>query len=144
MGSSATSALPIPRVTYTDPEIAQVGLTEDEAARRGVAVRAFEVPLEEVDRALTDGEADGFVKILTRRNGDQIGRATIVASHAGEMLNEITAAMVNGLGLRRLSDVIHPYPTQAEAIRKVADQYAQGRIGGRLKWLLNKWLSWRA
>ena len=115
------SALVIPWCTYTDPEIAHVGLYVREANERGIPVKTFTVPMHEVIRAITDDEETGFVKIHVKEGGDTILGATIVARHAGEMINEITLAMVAGLGLRTLSRVIHPYPTQAEAIKKAAD-----------------------
>ena len=133
----------IPWVTYTDPEIAHVGINELEAANRGLKVDIYRVALSDVDRAITDGEEEGFLKVLTRRGSDRIVGAMLVASHAGEMIGEITSAMVGGLGLRHLSKVIHPYPTQAEVIRKVADQYAQNKLTSRLKWLLRQWRAWR-
>ena len=115
------SALVIPWCTYTDPEIAHVGLYVRRANERGIPVKTFTVPMHEVIRALTDDEETGFVKIHVEEGGDRILGATIVGRHAGEMINEITLAMVAGLGLRTLAKVIHPYPTQAEAIRKAAD-----------------------
>lgn len=115
------SELVIPWCTYTDPEIAHVGLYARQANEQGIPVKTFTVPMHDVIRALTDDEETGFVKIHVVEGSDRILGATIVARHAGEMINEITLAMVAGIGLRTLSRVIHPYPTQAEAIRKAAD-----------------------
>jgi pyruvate/2-oxoglutarate dehydrogenase complex dihydrolipoamide dehydrogenase (E3) component len=115
------SSLVIPWCTYTDPEIAHVGLYVRQANEQGIPVKTFTVPMHETIRALTDDESTGFVKIHVGEGGDRILGGTIVARHAGEMLNEITLAMVAGVGLRTLSRVIHPYPTQAEAIKKAAD-----------------------
>ena len=115
------SRLVIPWCTYTDPEVAHVGLYVRQANERGIPVKTFTVPMHDVIRALTDDEETGFVKIHVEEGSDRILGATIVARHAGEMINEITLAMVAGIGLRTLSRVIHPYPTQAEAIRKAAD-----------------------
>src|SRR5262249_27069377 len=95
-----------------------------------------------VYRAVLDGEAEGFVKVHLRRGTDRILGATVVARHAGEMISELTLAMVGGLGLRTLARTIHPYPTQAEAIKKVADAYNRMRLTPRVKWLLGKWLTW--
>jgi pyruvate/2-oxoglutarate dehydrogenase complex dihydrolipoamide dehydrogenase (E3) component len=120
-GRRRVSRLVIPWCTYTDPEVAHVGLYVREANERGIPVKTFTVPMHDVIRAMTDGEETGFVKIHVKEGSDRILGATIVARHAGEMMNEITLAMVAGIGLRRISDVIHPYPTQAEAIRKAAD-----------------------
>jgi pyruvate/2-oxoglutarate dehydrogenase complex dihydrolipoamide dehydrogenase (E3) component len=136
------SGLTIPWCTYTDPEIAHVGLSEQDARARGVATDAFCVRFADVDRAIADGEEDGFVKILVKQGTDQIVGATVVARHAGEMINEITLAMVAGLGLKTLATVIHPYPTQAEAIRKVADAYNRTRLTPRTKALFARYLAW--
>jgi hypothetical protein len=83
----------------------------------------FSIYSHEVDRAIADGEEQGFVKIHYRRGSDQILGATVVASHAGDLISEITTAMVGKIGLSQLSSVIHPYPTQAEGIKKAADSY---------------------
>jgi pyruvate/2-oxoglutarate dehydrogenase complex dihydrolipoamide dehydrogenase (E3) component len=141
-GHRRLSALTIPWCTYTDPEIAHVGCSERDAAERGLALETFTVPFREVDRARADGAEDGFVKIHVKRGSDRILGATIVAPHAGEMISEITLAMVGGLGLRTLANVIHPYPTQAEAIRKAADAYNRTRLTPRVKTLFAAWLRW--
>jgi pyruvate/2-oxoglutarate dehydrogenase complex dihydrolipoamide dehydrogenase (E3) component len=114
------SALTIPWCTYTDPEIAHVGLYVRDARDRDIPVKTYTVPMHDVDRAIADGEESGFVKIHVRERTDRILGATIVARHAGEMINEITLAMVAGIGLRTLAHVIHAYPTQAEAIKMAA------------------------
>jgi pyruvate/2-oxoglutarate dehydrogenase complex dihydrolipoamide dehydrogenase (E3) component len=114
------SSLVMPWCTYTDPEVAHVGLYVSDADEKGIPVDTFIVPLSQVNRAVTDGEEEGFVKIVTKRGKDEILGATIVASHAGEMISEITLAMVGGLGLGKILDVIHPYPTQAEGIKRAA------------------------
>jgi pyruvate/2-oxoglutarate dehydrogenase complex dihydrolipoamide dehydrogenase (E3) component len=130
----------IPWCTYTDPEIAHVGLYVREANRQGIPVKTFTVPMHEVDRAVTDGEQTGFVKIHVRERSDRILGATIVARHAGDMINEITLAMVAGVGLRTLARVIHAYPTQAEAIRRAADAYNRTRLTPRVRARLRRWL----
>ncbi|HEY9834062.1 MAG TPA: mercuric reductase, partial [Stenomitos sp.] len=109
LGRSKLSSLVMPWVTYTDPEIAHVGLYEREAREKGIEVEAIAIPLSQVDRAIADGEEEGFVKILHRKGSDEILGATIVARHAGEMISEVTTAMVGKVGLSRLSGVIHPY-----------------------------------
>jgi len=105
-----------------------VGMYEQEARERGIEVDTFHRPLSEVDRALIDGESEGFVKVHVKRGTGKIIGATIVGRHAGEMVSEISLAMVNGLGLKALANVIHPYPTQAEAIRQVSDMYNRTRL----------------
>jgi pyruvate/2-oxoglutarate dehydrogenase complex dihydrolipoamide dehydrogenase (E3) component len=91
-----------------------------EVRERKIPVKTFTVPMHDVDRAIADGEEDGFVKIHVREGTDTILGATIVARHAGEMINGISLAMVAGIGLRTLANVIHAYPTQAEAIKMAA------------------------
>jgi len=123
----------IPSCTYTDPEIARVGLSVREANRLGIPVKTFTVPMHEIDRAITDSETTGFVKVHVRGRSDRILGATIVARHAGDMINEITLAMVAGIGLRTLSRVLHAYPTKAEAIRQAADAYNRTRLTPRVR-----------
>jgi pyruvate/2-oxoglutarate dehydrogenase complex dihydrolipoamide dehydrogenase (E3) component len=142
-GRAKTSALVIPWCTYTDPEVAHVGLSEKEAQQGGVLTQTFRQELAGVDRAIVDGETNGFVKIHIRHGTDRILGATIVARHAGEMIAELTLAMVGGVGLRTLAKTIHPYPTQAEAIKKVADAYNRTRLTPFVHWLLSKWLALR-
>jgi pyruvate/2-oxoglutarate dehydrogenase complex dihydrolipoamide dehydrogenase (E3) component len=132
----------MPWCTYTDPEIAHVGLYEKQAQERGIAVQTLVQELGEVDRAVLDGETEGLVKVHVRKGTDAILGATVVARHAGEMISELTLAMAGRLGLKTLARTIHPYPTQAEAIKKVADGYNRTRLTPFVKWLLRKWLSW--
>lgn len=141
-GHQRVSALTIPWCTYTDPEIAHVGVYVRQANNRGIPIRTFTVPMHQVDRAILDGEQTGFVKIHVAQHSDKILGATIVARHAGEMINEITLAMVHGIGLNSLSEVIHAYPTQAEAIHKAADACNRTRltpfIAGLMRWWLQR------
>lgn len=123
LGRSRLSSLIMPWATYTDPEIAHVGMDETEAQAKGMNVNTIKVSFNSVDRAIADGDEDGFVKILHPKGSDKILGATIVARHAGDLISEITTAMVGGLGLNSLSSTIHPYPTQAEGIKKAADAY---------------------
>jgi pyruvate/2-oxoglutarate dehydrogenase complex dihydrolipoamide dehydrogenase (E3) component len=143
LGRKQQSTLTIPWCTYTDPEIAHVGMYERDAQEKGIAVDTFIRPLNDVDRAIADGEEEGFVKIHVRKGTDKILGATIVARHAGEMLSEITLAIVGNLGLGTLANVIHTYPTQAEAIKQVADAYNRTRLTPFIKGLFTRWLAWR-
>ena len=136
LGKSKLSDLVMPWVTYTDPEIAHVGLYEWEAQDQGIDVNTIMVPMSSVDRAITDSETEGFIKILHAKNSDKILGATIVASHAGDMISEITTAIVGKLGLSQLSSVIHPYPTQAECIKKAADAYRRTLLTPKTQRLL--------
>jgi pyruvate/2-oxoglutarate dehydrogenase complex dihydrolipoamide dehydrogenase (E3) component len=139
LGRYRLSNLVMPWATYTDPEIAHVGLYDHEAQAKGLDVNSIKIPMSAVDRAIADGETEGFVKILHAKGSDTILGATIVARHAGDMISEITTAMVGGLGLNSLSSTIHPYPTQAEGIKKAADAYRRTLLTPTsqtfLKWL---------
>lgn len=136
------SALTIPWCTYTDPELARVGLTEAEAREKGVAVETFTRELAHVDRSILEGRTDGFVRIHVRKGTDRIVGATVVAENAGDLIAEISLAMTNGIGMGRIANTIHPYPTRAEAIRQAGDAYNRGRLTPLVRWLFGKWLSW--
>jgi len=140
LGRQRMSALTIPWCTYTDPEVAHVGLYVKEARRRRIPVKTFTIPMHDVDRAIADGEEDGFVKIHVREGSDKILGATIVARHAGEMINSISLAMVTGVGLRTLANVVHAYPTQGAAIRQAADAYVRTRLTPLMVTLARRWL----
>ncbi|MFO7957914.1 MAG: mercuric reductase [Candidatus Brocadiia bacterium] len=142
-GRKKRSALTIPWCTYTDPEIAHVGMYEKDAEEEGIPVRTFVRRFSEVDRAIADGEEEGLVKTHLKEGTDRILGATIVARHAGEMLSELTLAIEQGIGLKDLSSVIHPYPTQAEAIRHVADEYNRTRLTPFWKGLFERLMAWR-
>lgn len=136
------SALTIPWCTYTDPEVAHVGLNEHEARQRRIPVQTITQDMAQVDRAVLDGDEAGFARIHVRAGSDRILGATIVARHAGEMISELTLAMTAKLGLRALARTIHPYPTQADALRKLGDAYNRTRFTGLVQWLLQRWLAW--
>jgi pyruvate/2-oxoglutarate dehydrogenase complex dihydrolipoamide dehydrogenase (E3) component len=142
LGRQRLSALTIPWCTYTDPEIAHVGLYVRQARDQNIPVKTFTIPMHDVDRAIADGEETGFAKVHVKERTDRILGATVVASHAGDMINEITLAMVAGIGLRTLARVIHAYPTQAEAIRQAADAYSRTRLTPTIHSLLRRWLAW--
>jgi pyruvate/2-oxoglutarate dehydrogenase complex dihydrolipoamide dehydrogenase (E3) component len=142
-GRKRVSALTIPWCTYTDPEVAHVGVSEAEAAKLGLPIQTFSKPLSEVDRAIVDGEDEGLVKIHVKKGTDTILGATIVARHAGEMISEVTLAMVAKVGLGALAAVIHPYPTQADAIRQTGDLYNRTRLTPLVKKWLTRFLAWR-
>ena len=142
VGRAKASALTVPWCTYTDPEIAHVGLYEHEAEKQGIAIQTFYQEMGQVDRAVLEGDTEGFVKIHTKAGKDTILGATIVTRHAGEMISELTLAMVGGLGLGTLARTIHTYPTQAEAIKRAADAYNRTRLTPRVKSLFTKWLAW--
>jgi len=142
-GRQKASKLVIPWCTYTDPEIAHVGMYERDAQEKGIDVATLTIPLSEIDRAVLDGETDGFARVHLRKGTDRILGATIVARHAGEMINEFTLAMTSGLGLGAIAKTIHPYPTQAEVIKRLADAYNRTRLTPFVKKLLSGWLKWQ-
>ena len=139
-GRKKLSDLVMPWCTYTEPEVAHVGLYECDAHERRIDIDTYQVPISKANRAVTDGEEDGFVKVHVRKGKDEIVGATIVAAHAGEMISEITVAMTNGVGLGAFTNVIHPYPTQAEAIKAVAGLYTRTRLTPFVKRLFERWL----
>lgn len=142
MGRAKASSLVIPWATYTSPEIAHVGLYPKEAEEKGIAIQTFTQEFSDVDRAILEGETEGFVRVHSQQGTDKILGCTIVAKNAGDMISEVALAMTHGLGLKKIASTIHPYPTQAEAIRKIGDQYSRTRLTPFVKSLLNKWLSW--
>ncbi len=127
-GRKKASDLVIPWTTYTSPEIAHVGMYPMDARDAGIEIDTYVLHLEHVDRAILEGADQGFVKVHTRKGTDTIVGATIVAENAGDMISEINLAMTNGLGLSRIGATIHPYPTQAEAIRKLGDQFNKTKL----------------
>jgi len=141
-GRAKSSSLVIPWCTYTSPEIAHVGLHETQAEEKGIEIDTFVQQFREVDRAILEGDDEGFVKVHVKKGTDQIVGATIVARNAGDMISEITLAMTHGLGLKKIGSTIHPYPTQAEAIRKLGDQFNRTRLTPFVKSLFQKWLAW--
>jgi pyruvate/2-oxoglutarate dehydrogenase complex dihydrolipoamide dehydrogenase (E3) component len=112
-----------PWCTYCDPEIAHIGMHVWDAKRQSIAVKSYTVMMQDVDRAITDGRDDGFVKIHVREGTDEIIGATIVASRASEMINEIAVIMSAKVGMRRLASILHTYPAQSDAIRLAAVAY---------------------
>ena len=141
-GRRRASRLVMPWCTYTDPEVAHVGLSEREARERGIGIDTLVRRLEDVDRARTDEETKGFLKVHVRRDTDRIVGATIVARRAGDLISEVTLAIVAGVGLDRFSDVIHPYPTLGEAVRHLADQHRRRRLTPFVRRALGTWLRW--
>jgi pyruvate/2-oxoglutarate dehydrogenase complex dihydrolipoamide dehydrogenase (E3) component len=140
-GKKSFSSLIIPWCTYTDPEIAHVGMYEKDAQAKGISVETFTRYLSDVDRGVIDSGDQGFVKVHVKKGSDKIIGATIVAPHAGDMISEITLAMVGDMGLKTLSNVIHPYPTHAEAIKQTADLYNRTRLKPFIKKITEKWFS---
>ena len=138
-GRSKASALTIPWCTFTSPEVGHVGITEAEASRRGAAVETLTVPLHDVDRAVLDGEDDGFLRLYLKKGSDRILGATLVAEHAGDMMGALCLAVTNGIGLEKIAATVHPYPTQGEALKKAADQWRRRKLTPSAKRLLRFW-----
>lgn len=130
------SALTIPRCTYTDPEIAHVGVSERDASARGSAIDTFRVDMKHVDRAITDDETEGLLKVHLAKGTGRIAGATLVGRAAGDIISELTVAMSNNIGLGKLANAIHPYPTRAEIVKRAADQYNRTRLTPRMKRLI--------
>ncbi|MPZ16751.1 MAG: FAD-containing oxidoreductase [Luteitalea sp.] len=141
-GRKKARALVIPWCTYTDPEVAHVGLSAQEADEQGFDVRTFDVDLTDIDRAVLDEETNGFARLHTDRHRGRILGATIVARRAGDMIGEITLAMTAGLGAATLSQTIHPYPTQSEVIRRLGDAYRRARLTPSVGRLLKGYFRW--
>ncbi len=118
----------VPWTTFTDPEVAHVGLYEKDLREREIEFATFQRNFSDVDRSIVDGETEGFVKIHVKKGTDEIFGATVVGTHAGDMISEITVAIQSGTGLGKLANVIHPYPTAAEAIRQCGDAYNRTRL----------------
>lgn len=143
LGRAKVDDLMIPWATYTSPEVAQIGLTKEQAEQQGQAVDVYDQPFDKVDRAILDGQTEGFVRVLCKQGTDSILGATIVAEHAGELISPISIAMKGKIGLKKIANAIHPYPTQAEAIRKLGDQFNRTRLTPFFKSLAERWLRWR-
>ena len=142
LGYASVESLIMPWCTFTNPEVAHVGLYEADANQRGLAVESYTYSLNEVDRAILDGEEEGFARIHIQKGTDKILGATIVASHAGEMINEFSVLMKAGAGIRTMAATIHPYPTQAEVNKKVVNLWRKAHFTPRTKTLLTKLFTW--
>lgn len=138
-GRSKASALTVPWATYTTPEIAHVGMYEKDAKEKGIEVDTLTVPMNTVDRAILEGEDEGFLRIHLKKGTDQILGATLVAEHAGDMLGELCLAITHKIGLGKIASVIHPYPTQGEVIKKAADAYRRTKLTPGVKKFFERW-----
>jgi len=133
----------IPWVTFTDPEVARVGLNETEATEQQLDFEVTLYQLEELDRAIAEGEDDGWIKVITPRGKDKILGATIVGPHAGDLLAEFILAMKQGIGLNKILGTIHPYPTLAEGNKAAAGEWKKAHVPERLLGWVQKFHSWR-
>ncbi|MBC8086343.1 MAG: FAD-containing oxidoreductase [Phycisphaerae bacterium] len=132
-GRRKASNLITPQVTYTDPEVAQVGMTQEAAGAAGVAVDVVHVPMDEVDRARLERSDYGFCEFILARGTDRILGASITSAHAGEHISAVVLAMQNKLGLSAFGATMHPYPTHGEMLRKAADSWRRRKLTPRVK-----------
>jgi pyruvate/2-oxoglutarate dehydrogenase complex dihydrolipoamide dehydrogenase (E3) component len=133
----------VPAVTYSDPEVARVGLAETEARHRHGVVEVYRYPFADLDRAIVDGADEGFVKVITRRRGRIVG-ATVVGSGAGELVVPFVLAIEHGIALPKLARIVYPYPTMSEGIKRAANEYYRARLAGRSGAWLRKVVRWLA
>ncbi len=142
LGYAGTDNLIIPWCTYTEPELAHVGLSEADAKAKGIEVATYTYSLHEVDRAILDGEDEGFARVHIKKGTDTIVGATIVAAHAGDLISLFTLAMRAGAGLGTISGTIFPYPTQAEVVKKAATLWRKTTLTEGKKKILRRWFAW--
>jgi pyruvate/2-oxoglutarate dehydrogenase complex dihydrolipoamide dehydrogenase (E3) component len=143
IGKKRLSQLVMPWCTYTDPEIAHVGLYERDAKARGIALDTYQVPIARANRAVTDGQEEGLVKIHVRKGTAEIVGATVVAAHAGDLITQLTLAISQKIPLGAFTSVIFPYPTQGEAIKAAAGLYTRTRLTPTVKRLFTALMKFR-
>lgn len=143
LGRKRASSLVVPWCTYTDPEVARVGLSPEAAAAAGVAHSVFDMPFTGVDRAILEDATEGFLQVVAAKNGKVLG-ATMVSRHAGESIGQLTMAVRKGLSMADLSATIQPYPVQADAIRRAGDAWSRTRLTPFAKSLLKGLLRFTA
>ena len=145
IGGAKASDLVIPWCTYTSPELAHVGLTPQRAQETGVEIDTLEQPFDEVDRAIledADGKPPGFARVHLKKGTDTVVGATVVGESAGDLISQFSLAMTHGVGLTQFASTIYPYPTRAEAVRKLGDAYNRGRLTPTAKTALGAWFRW--
>ncbi|MFH1603294.1 MAG: FAD-dependent oxidoreductase, partial [Pseudomonadota bacterium] len=133
----------IPWATFVEPEVARVGLNEQEAKEKGIAYEVSRYDIDDLDRAIADGEAHGFIKVLTVPGKDRILGVTIVGEHAGDLIAEYVLAMKQGIGLKRILGTIHIYPTLAEANKYVAGVWKKAHAPQQLLAWVERFHAWR-
>ena len=142
LGYASVDSLNMPWCTFTEPEIAHVGMYEKDAKEQGIEIETYTHKLDQVDRAILDGEEDGFARVHLKKGTSTILGATIVASHAGDLINEFSVAMKAGAGATAIAGTIHPYPTQAEVNKKVINLWRKAHFTQRTKQMLTKLFEW--
>ena len=142
-GRRKASELVLPWCTFTDPEVAHAGYDEAEARRAGYDVATITQSFADVDRAILDGETEGFARVHYDCKTGRILGGTIVARHAGEMIGQLTLAITSRQKLSALSATIQPYPVQADALKKIGDAYMRTKLTPTVRNLFSKWFAWR-
>lgn len=142
-GRKRLSDLIMPWCTYTEPEIAHVGMYERDAKTAGVEIDTYQVSIAEANRAVTDGQEDGLIKVHVKKGSDEIVGATVVAAHAGDLVTQFTMAIQNKIGLGAFTNIIYPYPTQGEAIKRAAGAYTRTRLTPMIKGLFERWMAFQ-
>jgi pyruvate/2-oxoglutarate dehydrogenase complex dihydrolipoamide dehydrogenase (E3) component len=142
LGYASVESLNMPWCTFTEPEVAHVGMYEKDAKEKGIQVETYTYKLDEVDRAILDGEEEGFARVHIQKGTDKILGATIVAAHAGDMIGEFSVAMKAGAGAKTIAGTIHPYPTQAEVNKKVINLWRKAHFTEGTRNILTKLFAW--
>lgn len=142
LGYATVDSLIMPWCTFTEPEVAHVGMYEQDAKDKGIEVETYTFKLDEVDRAILDGEDEGFARVHIQKGSDTILGATIVAAHAGEMIGEFSVLMKAGVGAKAIAGTIHPYPTQAEVNKKVVNLWRKAHFTQATRNRLMKLFAW--
>ncbi|MDE3118903.1 MAG: mercuric reductase [Nitrospirota bacterium] len=142
LGYAGAGRLIMPWCTFTEPEVAHVGLYEKDAQAKGLEVETFTFRLDEVDRAILDGAEEGFARVHVKTGTDRILGATIVAAHAGDLINEFSVVMQSGTGLNTICGTIHPYPTQGEVVKRAANAWRKTTLTQAKKEALRKLFAW--
>ena len=142
-GRKQASNLVVPWCTYTEPEIAHVGLNEGSASKSGIEIKTFTLPLADNDRAVVDADTAGFARVHVRRKDGRLLGASLVSRHAGESIGELVMAIQHKMNIGELAAIIHPYPTEAEIIKRLGDTSQRGRLKPWMKQALVKVFQWR-
>jgi pyruvate/2-oxoglutarate dehydrogenase complex dihydrolipoamide dehydrogenase (E3) component len=142
-GRGRLSSLVVPRTTYTEPELAHVGLTPSEAAQAGIDIDSYRHDMSGVDRAILDGETEGFAVVHCVQGTGKVVGASVVGSHAGDLIGEISLLMTSKLPLSALGNTIHCYPTQVEVLKRIGDQFNRTKLTPFVASLFKKWLAWQ-
>ncbi|MBS0170292.1 MAG: mercuric reductase [Nitrospira sp.] len=142
LGYATTNSLTMPWCTYTTPEIAHVGVYATDAKKKGVEIETYTYHFNDVDRAVLDGDEEGFARLHIQKGTDKILGATIVSAHAGDLISEVSIAMKAGAGAKTIATTIHPYPTRAEIIKKTANLWRKAHFTPRTRAALARLFAW--